>query len=139
MTMEPGLDWRPQIGDSDAPAYQRIVDALAADIARGALAPGSRLPTQRALAHRLGLGIGTVTRAYAEASERGLIAGVVGRGSFVAAPSAQPASDGTIDLSRNLPPMGPAQARLRAAMAAIARRGDLAERLDYAPDGGFAA
>ena len=138
MTMETRLDWRPEIGDGDAPAYQRIVEALAADIAGGALTPGVRLPTQRALAHRLGLGIGTVTRAYAEAGERGLIDGVVGRGSFVAA-TAPPAGDGTIDLSRNLPPMGPAKAALRGAIAAIAKRSDLAERLDYAPDGGFPA
>ncbi len=131
------MDWRPEIGDGDAPAYQRIVEALAGDIARGALAPGVRLPTQRALAHRLGLGIGTVTRAYTEAGQRGLIDGVVGRGSFVAAAAA--ADDGTIDLARNLPPIAPARAALRAAMAAIAKRGDLAERLDYAPDGGFAA
>ena len=134
------MDWRPQIGDGEAPAYQRIVEALAADIARGALVAGARLPTQRALAHRLGLGIGTVTRAYAEAGQRGLIDGVVGRGSFVTAASApMAASDGTIDLSRNLPPMAPSRAALRATMAALAKRADLAERLDYAPDGGFPA
>jgi DNA-binding transcriptional MocR family regulator len=132
------VDWRPEIGGGEAPAYQRIVAALAADIERGALAPGARLPTQRALAHRLGLGIGTVTRAYNEAGQRGLIDGVVGRGSFVAAVTS-PAADGAVDLSRNLPPMAPARAALRAAMAALARRGDLAERLDYAPDGGFPA
>jgi DNA-binding transcriptional MocR family regulator len=132
------LDWRPNIGGGDAPAYQRIVETLAADIERGALTPGARLPTQRALAHGLGLGIGTVTRAYSEAGQRGLIEGVVGRGSFVAATRA-PAGDGSIDLSRNLPPMGPARATLRAALASLARRADLVERLDYAPDGGFAA
>ena len=132
------LDWRPEIGAGDDPAYLRIIDALAADIGRGALSPGARLPTQRALANRLGLGIGTVTRAYTEAGQRGLIEGVVGRGSFVAA-SAPPPSDGVIDLSRNVPPIGPSRAALRRAMAAIAKRGDLADRLDYAPDGGFAA
>ena len=138
MTMEWQLDWRPEIGDGEAPTYQRIVEALEGDIARGALAPGTRLPTQRALAHRLGLGIGTVTRAYTEAGQRGLIGGVVGRGSFVTG-TAAPAGDGVVDLARNLPPMGPAKAALRPAMAAIAKRGDLAERLDYAPDGGFPA
>ncbi|HEX3407402.1 MAG TPA: PLP-dependent aminotransferase family protein [Caulobacteraceae bacterium] len=133
------MDWRPEIGDGEAPAYQRIVEALEADIAGGALTAGARLPTQRALARRLGLSIGTVTRAYTEAGQRGLIGGVVGRGSFVASGAAPAVGDGTIDLSRNLPPMAPAKAALRAAMAAIAKRGDLAERLDYAPDGGFAA
>ena len=133
------MDWRPDIPPGAAPAYQRIVEALAADIEGGALAPGARLPTQRALAHRLGLGIGTVTRAYAEASLRGLIDGVVGRGSFVAAAARAPLVDGTIDLSRNVAPMGPARAALRGAMASLAKRGDLVDRLDYAPDGGFAA
>ena len=137
--MEQDLDWRPDISSGEAPAYQRIVAALAADIERGALAPGARLPTQRALAHRLGLGLGTVTRAYAEAGLRGLIDGVVGRGSFVAAASRAPAVDGAIDLSRNVAPIGPARAALRAAMASLAKRGDLADRLDYAPDGGFPA
>lgn len=134
------MDWRPRIELGDAPAHQRIVEALAGDIERGALQPGVRLPTQRALAYRLGLGIGTVTRAYSEAGRRGLIDAVVGRGSFVAAATALPApGDGTIDLSRNLAPMAPARAALRAAMASLARRPDLAERLDYAPDRGFAA
>jgi DNA-binding transcriptional MocR family regulator len=132
------LDWRPELGGGDAPAYMRIVEAMSADIGRGELRPGARLPTQRALARRLGVGIGTVTRAYTEAGQRGLIEGVVGRGSFVAALPA-PAGNGLIDLSRNLPPLGPAREALRRAMAAIAKRSDLAERLDYAPDAGFAA
>ena len=67
MTMERSLDWRPDVPSGETPAYQRIVEALAADIERGALRPGAQLPTQRALADRLGVGIGTVTRAYAEA------------------------------------------------------------------------
>ncbi len=133
------MDWRPDIPPGDTPAYQRIVEALAADIERGALTPGARLPTQRALAHQLGLGIGTVTRAYTEAGLRGLIDGVVGRGSFVAAAARAPAVDGAVDLSRNIAPIGPARAALRAAMASLARRGDLAQRLDYAPNGGFPA
>jgi DNA-binding transcriptional MocR family regulator len=133
-------DWRPRIELGEAPAHHQIVGALAADIERGALKPGIRLPTQRALAHQLGLGIGTVTRAYSEAGRRGLIDAVVGRGSFVAAVAASsPTSDGTIDLSRNLAPMAPARAALRAAIASLSKRPDLAERLDYAPDRGFAA
>lgn len=139
MTMERSLDWRPDVPSGETPAYQRIVEALAADIERGALRPGAQLPTQRALAHRLGVGIGTVTRAYTEAGLRGLIDGVVGRGSFVAATAGAPAVDGAIDLSRNVAPMGPARAALRAAMASLAKRGDLADRLDYAPGDGFPA
>lgn len=130
--------WRPHLS-ADGPAYVQIVEALAADIGRGGLAQGARLPTQRALAEQIGVGIGTVTRAYAEAEARGLIEAVVGRGSFVATATAAPQDDGVIDLSRNIAPMAPAAAALRGAMAALARRTDLSERLDYAPDAGFAA
>ena len=108
------MDWRPDIGDGDAPAYQRIVEALAADIERGALTPGARLPTQRALAHRLGLGIGTVTRAYAEAgparADRGRRSGAAASSPATRAPGGRRESSTS---SRNLPPMGPARAALR--------------------------
>ena len=100
---------------------------------------GARLPTQRALAEAVGVGIGTVTRAYAEAEARGLIDAVVGRGSFVARSPPTPQTDGLIDLSRNVAPMAPAAAALRGAMAGLAKRADLAQRLDYAPDAGFLA
>lgn len=137
---QPPTDWRPALEGDGRPAYVRIVKALAADIARGALPVGSRLPTQRALAARLGLGVGTVTRAYAEAEARGLIEAAVGRGSFVASSSRPPEpGDGLIDLSRNVAPLAPAQSALRKAMAQLVRRADLDRRLDYAPDGGFEA
>ncbi|XSC47511.1 PLP-dependent aminotransferase family protein [Bradyrhizobium sp. RDT10] len=45
--------------------------------------PGTRLPPQRDMARHLGLSVGTVSRAYAEAESRGLISGEVGRGTFV--------------------------------------------------------
>lgn len=131
-------DWRPDLSGDGAPAYARIVEALVSDIGRGALTAGTRLPTQRALAEALGVGLGTVTRAYAEAEQRGLIEAVVGRGSFVAGVAAPP-SEGPVDLSRNIAPIQPARASVRAVMAAAARRADLLQRLDYAPEGGFEA
>lgn len=136
------MDWTPSLPGGETPIYERLVDALAADVASGALAAGARLPPQRDLAYRLGLGVGTVTRAYAEAERRGLLVGQVGRGSFVAPPrnaGTAAAGAGLIDLARNLPPLGPAEARLPAATARLARRRDMAERLGYAPSGGFAA
>lgn len=133
------MDWTPALPDGDAPIYERLVDALAADVASGALAAGARLPPQRDLAYRLGLGVGTVTRAYAEAERRGLLVGQVGRGSFIAPPKGAHTGPALIDMARNLPPAGPAEARLPAAMARLARRRDLTERLGYAPSGGFEA
>src|SRR5690348_13818438 len=101
--------WRPSLGNGDGPAYARLATQLAADIEAGVLSSGERLPTQRALADQLGLGLGTVTRAYAEAESRGLIEAVVGRGSFVAA-AREAHADGPVDLAQNLPPAGPARA-----------------------------
>ncbi|MDR3511259.1 MAG: PLP-dependent aminotransferase family protein [Caulobacteraceae bacterium] len=134
------MSWTPSIPEGDAPIYERLTQALAADIASGALAAGERLPPQRDLAFRLGLGVGTVTRAYAEAERRGLLAGHVGRGSFVAPPR-NTAGGGAamVDMARNLPPAGPAAARLAPAMARLARRRDLSARLGYPPSGGFEA
>jgi len=81
--------WRPEIRRRAGPLYRRIAEALGEDVAAGRLTPGSRLPTQRDLAERLGVTVTTVTRAYAEAERRGLISGEVGRGTFVRAlPSA---------------------------------------------------
>jgi DNA-binding transcriptional MocR family regulator len=131
--------WRPHLTAAEGPAYVQIVEALAADIDQGGLARGARLPTQRALADEIGVGIGTVTRAYAEAEARGLIEAVVGRGSFVAQAPAALEGDGLIDLGRNVAPIAAATAALRGTMAALSRRADLAQRLDYAPDGGFPA
>jgi DNA-binding transcriptional MocR family regulator len=130
------MSWSPDLADSAAPAYRRLADALAADVRGGRLGPGVRLPPHRDLAHRLGVSVATVTRAYAEAEAAGLITSQVGRGSFVAATAAAPVSIGPIDLARNLPPPGPAERRIAQAFSAVARRPDLADHLGYPLPGG---
>jgi DNA-binding transcriptional MocR family regulator len=89
-----------------------IAEAIAADIASGRLCDGARMPTHRGLARLLQVTIGTVTRAYAEAERRGLIAGEIGRGTFVRAARLErfgvvkPAEghvEPFVDLSRNVP------------------------------------
>jgi len=47
--------WSPRIPPDLEPKYQALLDALQADIEAGVLAPGTRLPTQRELASRLGI------------------------------------------------------------------------------------
>lgn len=79
-------NWLPDLSRHDGPKYRAIVDAIAADMASGQLPPGTRMPTHRDLAWRLGVTVGTVARAYAEAERRGLLSGEVGRGTFVRAP-----------------------------------------------------
>lgn len=91
--------WRPKLAPGKR-LTEEIVQALAADIEAGRLAPGQQLPTHRQLAEHLKVAIGTITRAYAKANAQGLITGTTGRGTFVAGrPVAQ---QRTIDLSRNL-------------------------------------
>ena len=89
------LSWRPaREALKPGPVYLALAAALADDIAGGALPPGTKLPPQRELADYLDLDFTTVTRAYGVCRERGLVYGVTGRGTFVAAPDSESASDG---------------------------------------------
>ncbi|MEG2173465.1 MAG: PLP-dependent aminotransferase family protein [Desulfovibrionaceae bacterium] len=65
--------------------YMGIMHAIEQGIEQGILTAGEALPTQRELAEALQVTVGTVSRGYAEAVQRGLIVGVTGRGTFVAA------------------------------------------------------
>jgi DNA-binding transcriptional MocR family regulator len=96
--------WTPRLRNAPGPIYARIADQLERDVADGLLHPGSRLPTQRELARRLGLTVVTVTRAYAEAAQRGLVDATVGRGTFVkdAASAQRRPGDAEIDLATNV-------------------------------------
>lgn len=106
--------WIPDLQNHSGPRYAAIADALAADVALGRFKPGDRLPTHRDLAWRLGVTVGTVSRAYAEAERRGLVSGEVGRGTYVRTAIAAETqmklhtqeAAGLIDLNFNFPPMG---------------------------------
>ena len=65
-------------------AYMRVADDIAGRIASGELAPGARLRSERELAEHYGVAYGTIRRAMEVLRERGLIASVHGRGTFVA-------------------------------------------------------
>jgi DNA-binding transcriptional MocR family regulator len=103
--------WVPSIDRSSGPLYRMIADALEGDVASGRLVAGTRLPPQRLLAEKLGIDFTTVTRAYAEASRRGLVEGRVGQGTFVCAgspapPVPEPRHEARpADLRMNLPPL----------------------------------
>ena len=141
--------WTPALKGRSGPRYLAIAEALAEDVASGALKEGARMPTHRDLADRLGVTVGTVSRAYAEATRRGLVTGEVGRGTFVRrvvselpiAPSVWTRSEGFVDLSVNHPPEpsdGRVPEALQSTLAALARRGGLGSLLVYPPDGGAA-
>src|SRR5215831_18389642 len=72
-------DWLLRRGEVSS----SLADTLEQAIRSGRLPAGSRLPTHRDLSKRLGVAVSTVTRAYAEATKRGLIDATVGRGTFV--------------------------------------------------------
>jgi DNA-binding transcriptional MocR family regulator len=131
--------WQPSLRQDSRPLHDQLMEALARDVASGALSPGAQLPPQRDLAYRLKIGVGTVTKVYAEARRRGLLTATVGRGSFVAGAPADGAADALIDLSRNLMTTRSAAARFPDALLALRRRADLAEHLTYAPPAGMPA
>ena len=75
--------WQPKLQPGRQPIYLALTEAIADDITSGTLTEETRLPTHRELADTLGVAIGTITRAYAEAEKRGLIRGEGRRGTFV--------------------------------------------------------
>lgn len=75
--------WGLDISKVDGPRYLAVAGAIARAIDNGELPPGAQLPPQRDLAERLGVTVGTVSRAYSLARKRRLIVGEVGRGTFV--------------------------------------------------------
>jgi DNA-binding transcriptional MocR family regulator len=139
--------WTPDLRPRRGPRYLAIADALADDAVAGRLPAGTRLPTHRELADRLGVTVGTVTRGYAEATRRGLVSGEVGRGTFVRAAAGPglasvaplPPEPGLVDLSANLPPEAPGDrtgAALARTLKALAQRKDLERLLGYPAEGG---
>lgn len=63
--------------------YMLIADDIAAQIARGELAPGQRLPSEADLAVHYGAARMTIRRATRELRERGLIKVLSGKGTYV--------------------------------------------------------
>ena len=63
--------------------YLKLADAVAAEIASGALKAGDRLPPQRHFAYDRNIAVSTASRVYTELLRRGLVVGEVGRGTFV--------------------------------------------------------
>lgn len=76
--------WTPDLTLYPGPKYLGLSRALRDSIRQGELPAGSQLPTVRDLAWHLKLTPGTVARAYQLATQEGLIAATVGRGTFVA-------------------------------------------------------
>src|SRR5262245_45334413 len=133
-----------------------LADTLEQAIRSGRLPAGARLPTHRDLSKRLGVAVSTVSRAYAEATRRGLIDATVGRGTFVlpngpenearlARESLRPLErlylplmqrEDAINLSLNEPLTAGTDERLRDAIAALTAKRDLNDLAHYQPPQG---
>ncbi len=133
--------------------FSSLADTLEQAIRSGRLAPGDRLPTHRDLSKRLGVAVSTVSRAYAEATRRGLIDGTVGRGTFVLPTGRENEAGGNreglrplerlylplmqredaINLSLNEPLSDGTGDRLRHALEAVIAKGNLNDLAHYQP------
>lgn len=134
-------DWIPSSLRRTGPRYLAILEALQRDIEHGVLPVGSRLLPHRELADKLGFSVGTVSKAYAEAERRGLIVGMVGRGTFVrhgnGSTTARAAESADIPLDLNIPPPGPETELLAEAFASLAQSTSFRSLFNYLPHQGM--
>jgi len=139
--------WVPNLDGHAGPRYRAIADALQQDIVSGRLATGQRLPTHRDLAWKLGVTVGTVTRAYVEAERRGLISGEVGRGTYVKPltpdypyrPRERMYRErgNFVDLTGNEPPPPPLAQRIGRMLGEVGADPSIGELLGYRPSQGL--
>ena len=74
-----------QLNYRDArPIYEQVRDGLRHLVVTGALRPGDRLPSVRAMATSLAINPNTIQRAYESLEREGYLYTVAGRGSFAA-------------------------------------------------------
>jgi DNA-binding transcriptional MocR family regulator len=156
-------DWIGALPIGQGKRYRLLADGLAAAIESGRIEPGSQLPTQREMAHRLGISVTTVTRAYSELQERGLIESKVGSGAFVkpqpgaeasargdrqrrslgtpleALEGSQRNTHGLVDLSFNEPLLGPAARSVQKGLTDILTSSDVRTLAGSQPVTGTAA
>ena len=134
-------DWTPALASLPGPRYLAFVIALEADMAAGRIKPGMRLLPQREMAQRLELSVGTISKAYTEAEQRGLISGEVGRGTFVQRrrPEARgPGSaDTSVNLALNVPPYTGEDDVIAAVLSEIVADGEMSNLLGYLPHQGL--
>lgn len=140
--------WQPDISGRSGPRYKAIAEALIEDVQSGRLPAGSRLPSQRRLAYRIGVTVGTVSRAYAEVQRLGIIDGQIGSGSYIRGPSSPgnrlihgyAQHQDIVDLSLSYPPSHRAETGLVGnTLKALGQDPALANFLNYPREEGHPA
>lgn len=143
--------WSPDLTQFPGPKYLALSRALRDAIRSGDFPANSQLPTVRDLAWRLQLTPGTVARAYQLATQEGLLAATVGRGTFVAAQSprlgptqalyTERITGGTTGLVDLRPPQVPEVGQASAIRAALLQMAETTGQgwLDYTSQLGEAA
>lgn len=81
--------WFEHFDKSERPLHKHIASLIAQGLSSGELQPGDKLPTHRALADKLEITVGTVTRGYAEAEKQDLIEAHTGSGTFARSSKAE--------------------------------------------------
>jgi DNA-binding transcriptional MocR family regulator len=135
-------DWLPDLPANGEPRYLALVQSLESDIASGRVKVGAQLLPQREMASKLGLSVGTISKAYAEAELRGLISGEVGRGTFVqrrglGRQGRHGASDASTNLALNVPPDTGEDELISSVLAEIISEGELTNLMGYLPHQGL--
>lgn len=123
--------WEPRLAAGSQPVFQRLAIAIAQDLNSGIIEPGARLPAHRDLSYRLGVAVGTVSKAYSLLERQGLASSVQGRGMF--ATTMQLSKPKAIDLSVNLPPNIMPDRLLSGTLASLAATIDATTFGAYAP------
>ena len=75
----------PQNTPHALPIYVQIAELLTRDIVAGRLIDGERLPPERDMAAERGVSVGTLRKALAVMSEKGLVERVQGAGNYIRA------------------------------------------------------
>ncbi|WP_428642681.1 GntR family transcriptional regulator [Roseibium sp.] len=73
----------PSQSPSALPLYVQISELLIRDIAAGRLIDGERLPPEREMAEDLGISIGTLRKALADLTQKGLLERIQGSGNYI--------------------------------------------------------
>ena len=115
------------------PIYQLIKDAVADKIRAGDWLPGTRVPSENALAAELGVSRMTAHRALRELTQHGLLTRVHGVGTFVAEPPQQASLIELRDIADEIADQGRRHRAQLCHLAEEAAGRDLAARMEVAP------